>query len=124
MLSAGIVPLLFMTPFWLAGAIVAKTAVYDPFVSSTLTIGEYLWTLEKHYFKKIGIITTRKEEGSTQYLKGSSVELAIVVNNVPKHELKLFADGKVISFGRGLAVEELRYISDVINDHCAMFSKS
>ena len=34
-------PILFMLPFWVAGSIVAKTAVLDPFVSSTLTIGRY-----------------------------------------------------------------------------------
>mmetsp|Transcript_17781 Transcript_17781/g.38402 ORF Transcript_17781/g.38402 Transcript_17781/m.38402 type:complete len:210 (-) Transcript_17781:1557-2186(-) len=120
MLSAGIVPVLFMTPFWLAGGVVAKAAVYDPFISSTLSIGQYLWTVEKNYLKRVGSLNTKKKEGSTESVKGASVELAMVVNNVGRYQLRLFVDGdNSITFGKDLAREELEYLSRVINDHCS-----
>lgn len=127
MVGGGLVPLLFMTPFWLAGGMVAKLAVYDPFVSSTLSIGKYAWALEKRIFRKLGSLTSKKREGATEFLKGASVNLALVVNNVPKYELLLYyvdgeqRDGKSVSFGKGLSLKELEYISGVINDHCATF---
>lgn len=121
MLAGGILPALFMAPFWLAGGVVAKTAVYDPFISSTLSIGQYLWTVEKKYLKSVGSLNTKREEGSTESLKGASVELAMVVNNVGRYQLRLFFDGNdSITFGKGLAVEELEHLSQVINEH---FSK-
>mmetsp|Transcript_25028 Transcript_25028/g.51921 ORF Transcript_25028/g.51921 Transcript_25028/m.51921 type:complete len:157 (-) Transcript_25028:27-497(-) len=128
MLSSGIVSALFMTPFWLAGGAVAKIAVYDPFVSSKLMIGEYAWSLEKSIFRKRSTnFANNKEEGATRFLKGASVNLAVVVNNVPKYELILYyADGddgfgKTARFGRGLDFEELEYLSSIINEHCAKF---
>ena len=53
--------------------------------------------MEKRYLK-----STKKEEGSTESTKGATkgatVELAIVVNNVPQYQLRLFVvtkeDGK------------------------------
>lgn len=33
--GAGIAPVLFMAPFWLAGGLLAKNAFYDPFISSS-----------------------------------------------------------------------------------------
>ena len=61
--------------------------------------------MEKRYLKSI-----KKEEGSTESTKGATkgatVELAIVVNNVPQYQLRLFVDtkedGKSITFGKGL----------------------
>lgn len=124
MLSAGALPgVLFMAPFWLAGGVVAKTAVYDPFISSTFSIGQYLWTLEKKYLGKSGI-GTKNQEGSTESLKGAAVELAMVVNGVGRYQLRLFVnnDGNdsSITFGNGLRPEELEYVSRVINDHLAL----
>lgn len=131
MLSGGIFSALFMSPFWLAGGVVAKMAVYDPFVSSKLVIGEYAWSLEKSIFRKrTANFASNKEEGATQFLKGASVNLAIVVNNVPKYELLLYyADGddgfgKTASFGRGLDFEELEYLTSIINEHCTKFVRS
>jgi hypothetical protein len=109
MLSAGFLPALFMSPFWLAGGVVAKNAVYDPFISSSLSIGQYLWSVEKKY---AGSLNTKKEEGATESLKGAGVELAMVVNNVGLYQLRLyFDDGNgSVTFGKGLAVEELEYL--------------
>lgn len=55
--------------------------------------------MEKRYLKSI-----KKEEGSAESIKGATVELAIVVNNVPQYQLRLFVDtkedGKLITFGK------------------------
>ncbi|KAL7460477.1 hypothetical protein ACHAXS_000929 [Conticribra weissflogii] len=131
MLSGGIVPALFMAPFWLAGGAVAKMAVYDPFISSKLMIGKYAWLLEKNIFRKSSRhFASKKEEGATDFLKGAAVSLAVVVNDVPKYELLLYytdgSDGyrKTTSFGRGLDFEELEYLSSIINEHSEIFIRS
>lgn len=124
MLSGGVLPALFMAPFWLAGGVIAKTAIVDPFVSSKLTIGDFLWTIEKTYFRRIGKLTSKTKEGSTESLKGSSVEVGLVVNNVPRYELRLFFDGETLSFGSGLSYDELEYLSKTINEHCAEIAKN
>lgn len=124
MLSGGVLPALFMAPFWLAGGVIAKTAIVDPFVSSKLTIGDFLWTIEKTYFRRIGKLTSKTREGSTETLKGSSVEVGLVVNNVPRYELRLFFDGETLSFGNGLSYDELEYLSKTINEHCAEIAKT
>lgn len=127
MLSAGAFPgILLMAPFWLAGGVVAKTAVYDPFISSTFSVGQYLWTLEKKYLSKSvgGGLNTRKKEGPTESLKGAAVELAMVMNGVGRYQLRLFVNNddndSSITFGNGLPPEELEYVSRVINDHIAL----
>lgn len=57
-------------------------------------------------------------QGPTENLKGATVEIAIVVNNVPSYELQLFTNyGKVAGFARGLDLAELEYLSQLINDH-------
>lgn len=124
MLSGGVLPALFMAPFWLAFGVIAKTAIVDPFVSSKLTIGDFLWTIEKTYFRRIGKLTSKTKEGSTESLKGSSVEVGLVVNNVPQNELRLFFDGGTLSFGSGLSYDELEYLSKTINEHCAEVAKN
>lgn len=119
-LSAGPLPLLFMAPFWLAGGVVAKTAVYDPFVSSRLSIGRYLWTMEKSYLKS----KSKKEEGPTKSIVGASVDLAMVVNNVERYQLRLsLGANQSKSFGLGLPPEELEYLCEVINDHCSVLGE-
>ena len=112
-----------MSPFWLAGGVVAKNAVYhDPFISSSLSIGQYLWSVEKKY---AGSLNTKREEGATESLKGAEMELAMVVINVGLYQLRLFFDGNgSITFGKGLAVEELEYLSGIINEHCAMLREN
>ena len=119
MISSGGVAALFMVPFWFAGGMIAKTAVVDPFVSSKLTIGDYLWTLEKNYFQSRGKLTSKTEDGPTETFRGASVEVGMLVNNVPRYELRLFFDGNTISFGKGLDYDELEYLALTINEHCA-----
>jgi len=122
--TGGIAPALFMVPFWLAGGMVAKMAVVDPFVSSKLSIGDYLWTLEKNYFRRIGNLTSKKQDGPTEAFKGASVEVGMVVNNVPRYELRLFFDGSTISFGNGLSFDELEYLAETINEHCTKIAET
>ena len=125
MLSGGIASALFMVPFWLAGGMVAKMAVVDPFVSSKLTIGDYLWTLEKSYFRRIGKLTSKKQDGPTETLKVASVEVVMLVNNVPRYVLRLFFDdGKTISFGNGLSFDELEHLAETINEHCTKIGET
>eukprot|EP00577_Skeletonema_sp_RCC1716_P020214 CAMPEP_0113422462 /NCGR_PEP_ID=MMETSP0013_2-20120614/28474_1 /TAXON_ID=2843 ORGANISM="Skeletonema costatum, Strain 1716" /NCGR_SAMPLE_ID=MMETSP0013_2 /ASSEMBLY_ACC=CAM_ASM_000158 /LENGTH=310 /DNA_ID=CAMNT_0000310209 /DNA_START=86 /DNA_END=1019 /DNA_ORIENTATION=+ /assembly_acc=CAM_ASM_000158 len=123
MLSSGGAAALFMAPFWLAGGMVAKMAVVDPFVSTKLTIGDYLWTLEKNYFRRRGKLTSKKQDGPTETLRGASVEVGMVVNNVPRYELRLYFDGNTVSFGKGLSVDELEYLAETINEHCTMIGE-
>eukprot|EP00985_Skeletonema_marinoi_P003436 scaffold1483_cov145-Skeletonema_marinoi.AAC.1 len=123
MLSSGGAAALFMAPFWLAGGMVAKMAVVDPFVSTKLTIGDYLWALEKNYFRRRGKLTSKKQDGPTETLRGASVEVGMVVNNVPRYELRLYFDGNTVSFGKGLSVDELEYLAETINEHCTMIGE-
>ena len=116
MLSSSGIGTLFMVPFWYAGGKVAKMAVVDPFISSKLSIGDYLWTLEKNYFQKRGKLTSKTKDGPTEIIQGASVEVGMVVNNVPRYELRLYLDDGTISFGNGLSYDELEYLAEVIND--------
>lgn len=53
---------------------------------------------------------------------GASVEVAMVVHNVPIYELQLFtSDGKVAGFAKGFDVMELEHLSEVINDHIRLY---
>lgn len=47
----------------------------------------------------------------------------MLVNNNPKYELKLFDGDKTIGIGRGLDVEELEYLSGVINEQISECSR-
>lgn len=105
--------LLFMLPFWAAGGMVAKNAVYDPFVSGTLSIGEFAWELESNFAGK----TVQSKEGPTDKLRGAASEVVAIVNERPQAEIKLYAEQGVSAFGLGLAVEELEYLAGKINDH-------
>lgn len=113
--AGGLASAVFLLPFWLAGGAVAKNAVVDPFVTSQLTIGKYAWSLSTTYANTAQI---RQVDGSTQDLRGASVEdLNLEVNGKSFYEIKLFGDKGVIQFGNGLAPDELEYLSYIINDH-------
>ena len=112
--AGGIFTAAFLLPFWLAGAAIAKTAVVDPFVNSQLTIGQYAWSLKSNY----GNAKIRQVEGSTQDLRGASVEdLRLEVNGKPFYEIKLHGVNGATGFGNGLEPEELDYLAYVINNH-------
>ncbi|EJK55150.1 hypothetical protein THAOC_25146, partial [Thalassiosira oceanica] len=108
--GAGIAPVLFMAPFWLAGGLLAKNAFYDPFISSSLSIGRHLWSCESRVLKKSG----RRVDGPTDNLMGTSVEAKVVINNVPIYQLRVNRlQDEPIVIGKGLSYEELGYLSDL-----------
>ena len=104
---------LFLLPFWMAGGLVAKTALVDPFVSGTLAIGQYAWTLQGKYAKSL---TVKTKEGPTSQLKGCTVEQVIIVNGIPQFELRLFGEKGMAGIGLGLPLDELEYLAGEIND--------
>ena len=111
--ASGGASLLFMLPFWAAGGMVAKNAVFDPFVSGSLTVGKFAWSVENKYAKK----RISSKEGPTEQLRGATAEIVAVVNGVPQAEIKLYTDSGITAFGLGLSIEELEYIAGEINDH-------
>eukprot|EP00566_Odontella_aurita_P015942 CAMPEP_0113556886 /NCGR_PEP_ID=MMETSP0015_2-20120614/17492_1 /TAXON_ID=2838 /ORGANISM="Odontella" /LENGTH=283 /DNA_ID=CAMNT_0000458265 /DNA_START=150 /DNA_END=1001 /DNA_ORIENTATION=- /assembly_acc=CAM_ASM_000160 len=112
--AGGGVPLLFMAPFWLAGGLVAKNAAVDPFISSSITVGRFAWSLKSTY----GGITVKEIEGATDDLGGADVAMPVVVNGVPQWEVRLHGKMADVGLGTGLlSEEEVRYIAREINDH-------
>ena len=105
-------PLLFL-PFWVAGGLVAKTAIVDPWLSTNLRIGTYTWSLERKYVGK----TIQTIEGSTSELRCVTSESAAIVNGVPQFELRLYSEKGGVTFGAGLAPQELDYLVHKINTH-------
>lgn len=115
-LSGGILTGLFLLPFWAAGGMVAKQAVVDPFVSNKLSIGQYAWCVESLYANN----KIQKKEGATADLQGAKVEVPVVVNNVPQHQLCLYDSRKgVTGLGQGLPSEELEKVAKEINEYLA-----
>eukprot|EP00980_Cylindrotheca_fusiformis_P008432 scaffold1784_cov116-Cylindrotheca_fusiformis.AAC.12 len=111
--ASGGASLLFMLPFWAAGGIVAKNAVFDPFVSGNLSVGEFYWSVSNNYAGK----PINQREGPTEQLRGAKPEVVAIVNDVPQAELKLYTDTGMTAFGLGLSMEELEYLSGEINHH-------
>jgi hypothetical protein len=112
-LASGGASLLFMLPFWVAGGLVAKQATYDPFVSGTLSVGEFAWSVQNQYAGR----RINEKEGPTEQLRGATAEVVAVVNGVSQAEIKLYTDNGVSAFGLGLSIEELEYLSGEINNH-------
>jgi hypothetical protein len=114
-----------MLPFWAAGALVAKQAVVDPFVSSKLAIGRYAWSLQSIYGGNKGIKLSEKE-GATEELRGARPELTAIINGAPQYELKLYGEKGITSLPMGAQVseEELQYLADEINDHLREIQES
>jgi hypothetical protein len=96
---------LFMLPFWAAGALVAKLAVVDPFVTSKLTIGQYAWSLKSIYGGQNGI-TLNEKEGATDDLRLARPELIAVVNGMPQYDIKLCDSTGPTSLPMGTQVSE------------------
>lgn len=111
--ASGGASLLFMLPFWAAGGMVAKNAVFDPFVSGRLTVGEFYWSVENKY---AGRRITQKE-GPTEKLRGAKAEVVAIVNEKAQAEIKLFTDSGITAFGLGLNINELKYLAGEINSH-------
>lgn len=106
--------LLFLLPFWAAGGVVAKDAIYDPFVAGRISIGQYAWEVENIVY---GGRKVTSKEGPTEQLRGAKADVVGIVNGIPQAEVKLYTDKGVTAFGLGLSIEELEYLSSEINDH-------
>ena len=108
---------LFMVPFWLAGAMVAKQAVVDPFVSSKLTIGQYAYSLQTIYGGGNAGISLNDKEGSTEDLRTAEPALVAIVNEVPQYEIRLYTSkGETLSIPMVQASEqELACLANEIN---------
>jgi hypothetical protein len=61
---------------------------------------------------------SKTNEGPTASLRGASIDVEMVVNNVPIYELRLFTSERIVAkFGQGFDVAELEHLRDVINSH-------
>lgn len=109
----------FMLPFWAAGAMVAKQAVVDPFVTSKLSIGQYAWSLKSVIGGGEHGIKWKEHDGATADLRMVYPEVVAYVNNDPQYELKLLYGQKVIHvpIGRNVSEDELQYLVATINGH-------
>jgi len=58
-----------LLPFYLAGGLVAKSALVEPFTSTTVSIGEFGWSVQRSVYGRV-----RKEwSGATRNLRGATV---------------------------------------------------
>jgi hypothetical protein len=105
---------LFMTPFWLAGGVVAKSGIVDPLVKQTLSLGRYSFSVTKEVANQ----TIQKIERPTSKITGAAVKIESIVNDVPRYEIQLFVEDEVYSFGLWNGYDELEEaeaLLDVIN---------
>lgn len=105
---------LFLLPFWAAGGMVAKTSLIDPLVSTSLTIGDYAWSIES----SLGGRRLRERSGATEDLltEAATVQMTFTQNGEPgQYYLQLDGDDCVV--GVGMAEKELQRLADAINDH-------
>lgn len=108
---------LFLLPFWAAGGMVAKTSVIDPLVGTSLTIGEYAWSVQATLGGKRLI---KENSGATTEITGAGVEVGLVQDGTPaQYYLQLY--GTDCQLGMGMAKEELERLAKKINAHLAQF---
>ena len=93
---------------------VAKTSLIDPLVSTSLTIGDYAWSIES----SLGGRRLRERSGATEDLltEAATVQMTFTQNGEPgQYYLQLDDDDCVV--GVGMAEKELQRLADAINDH-------
>jgi hypothetical protein len=104
---------LFSIPFWVAGAVVAKTTILDPCVGHALSIGEYAFSATTLL---PGGRTLGETSGPTAELTG--VRLDTSAEDGSARALVLCVrGGEEWAFGQGLSTAELRYLEVEINEH-------
>jgi hypothetical protein len=104
---------LFMLPFWAAGAVVAKQAVVDPTSSVSISIGRFGWSVEQ----KVAGVSIWSRDGQTEELRGAGVEVVAYVNGVPQTALRLYDRSGAISLGVSLSPDECDSLAEEINRH-------
>jgi hypothetical protein len=105
---------LFMTPFWLAGGVVAKSGIVDPLVKQKLSLGRYSFSVTKEVANQ----TIQKIERPTSKITGAAVKIESIINDVPRYEIQLFVEDEVYSFGLWNGTDEIdeaEALLDVIN---------
>ena len=110
----------FLLPFWIAGGMVAKNAVVDPLVETTMSIGQYAYQIQINYvLSKNKKITLKSLEGATENLNAANVDLSVVVNGVPQYELRIFDKNKASTHTIAATSnqEELLFLANEINGH-------
>ena len=112
-LSGGLAMSLFMLPFWASGGLVAKLALYDPFLGGQLTIGQYAWSLKGTWLG----LKKKEKDGATDDLRGAVAEISAYVNGAPQAELRLYGSNGMVSLGLGLPLDELEYLAGEINQY-------
>ena len=92
----------------------AKSSIIDPAVSSSLTVGEYGWSIET---RAPGGYVLSSSDGPTEALRGAAAEVSAYVNGVPQCELRLYADGgkPAAAVGGSISPGELEYLASEIN---------
>eukprot|EP00962_Isochrysis_galbana_P003011 scaffold838_cov107-Isochrysis_galbana.AAC.2 len=105
--------MLFMLPFWAAGAVVAKQAVVDPTSSVSISIGRFGWSVEQ----KVAGVAIRSRDGPTDELRGAGADVVAYVNGVPQTALRLYDGTGLISLGVSLSQDECDSLADEINRH-------
>eukprot|EP00310_Coccolithus_braarudii_P025948 CAMPEP_0183336422 /NCGR_PEP_ID=MMETSP0164_2-20130417/4403_1 /TAXON_ID=221442 /ORGANISM="Coccolithus pelagicus ssp braarudi, Strain PLY182g" /LENGTH=240 /DNA_ID=CAMNT_0025505935 /DNA_START=14 /DNA_END=737 /DNA_ORIENTATION=- len=113
LVAGGGVPLLFLLPFWAAGALVAKQTLVDPATTTCLTIGRFAWELRC----EVAGVPTREEDGATEALRGAVAEVVGHVNGVPSVELRLYTADAAVGLGASISVEEAHALAARINAH-------
>lgn len=123
--ARGAASMLFMLPFWVAGGAVAKAGVVDPLVRQKFTLGQYAWSLTKELAGQ----TIQKVEKPTERLKGVSVRLVDIVNDIPRYELELLMSGSGDNYSFGIWTgeekkKEAEELLKVINTQLKKFQTS
>ena len=97
---------LFMTPFWLAGGMVAKSGIVDPLIKQKLTLGKYSFSITKEIANQV---TIQKMERPTSKITGAAVKIESVINDIPRYTIQLFVqdEDSPYSFGLWNGVDEL-----------------
>lgn len=112
----------FLLPFWLAGGVVAKAALVEPFTSSQLSIGEFAWRLSSQFQKRV-----REISGSTDSIHHARVlDQTRIINYKPhyKYELRLYTDSGVVSVLTSSDPDEPKYLAELVNDQLSKLRKS
>ncbi|CAD7697189.1 unnamed protein product [Ostreobium quekettii] len=125
--AGGLLPVLFMIPFWAAGAQIAKVAVGSSFTRERLVIGRRRFSLSRQFalFKdgqasfddgedgQRGAVVV---EGLSRDLREARIVTTMEVNGVPQTAISLSEGVRKHVFGEGLDTFEQEWLVRQIND--------
>ena len=117
-----------LLPFYLAGGLMAKQAVVDPFTSTTLSLGDYAWSLDTSRYqgpsKSIAsgatsdivqaVVVERSSVDKETKTRRFSFDLQLVLNNTRRQTTK------PVTVRRGFANrDEPERLAHTVNQHLA-----